>query len=58
MNTQYKLSLCVIAFAGVTNGAIGQSRPDPTDAKLQSPTTEYVSPYTSYRRYQEKKPAS
>ncbi len=62
MNTQCKLSLCVIAFAGVTNVsvtnvALGQSRSDPSDAKLKSPTVEYVSPFSSYRRYQDEKPA-
>jgi len=58
MNTHCKLSLCIIAFAGVTNGAMGQNRPDPTDAKLQSPAVEYASPYSGYRRYQDEKPAS
>ncbi|MFN0300966.1 MAG: hypothetical protein ACKVQU_11525 [Burkholderiales bacterium] len=57
MNIQCKLLLSVIALSGVIGGAIAQGRPDPTDSKLKSATVEYVSPFASYRRYQDEKPA-
>ena len=58
MNIQCKRLLSVIALSVVIDGAMAQGRPDPTDAKLKSPTVEYVSPFASYRRYQDEKPGS
>ncbi len=58
MNIRCKQLLSVIVLSGVIHGAMAQGRPDPTDAKLKSPTVEYVSPFASYQRYQDEKPAS
>ncbi len=58
MNIQCKRLLYVIALSGVIDGAMAQGRPDPTDAKLKSPTVEYVSPFAGYQRYQDEKPSS
>ena len=41
----------------VTEGAMAQGRLDPADPMLATPAFEYVSPFASYRRYEEVKPA-
>lgn len=52
-------AVAAVAFNTLIVGStIAQSRPDPTDPQLRVPAVEYVSPFASYQRYQEEKPAS
>ncbi len=58
MNIRCKLLLSAIALSGVIHNAFAQGRPDPADPGLKSPKIESVSPFATYQRYEDEKPAS